>query len=41
MILVDHREKNSLIVSDLIEKVQELRMEQLEVGDYIIGDIVI
>jgi ERCC4-type nuclease len=39
MIVVDQREKNSFIVSDLIEKQAQIEFKHLEVGDYIIGDI--
>jgi ERCC4-type nuclease len=41
MILIDSREKNSLVVSELIGKKYEIKLEQLNVGDYIIGDIAI
>ena len=41
MILIDSREKNSLIVSELIEKKHEIKLETLQVGDYIVGDIAI
>jgi len=41
MIVVDQREKNSLIVSDLIEKQAQIELKLLEIGDYIVGDIAI
>lgn len=41
MIIVDNREKNSLLVSELVEKKQDIKMEHLGIGDYIIGDIAI
>ncbi len=41
MIIIDKREKNSLIISELIEQRQEIRLEFLKVADYIIGNIAI
>jgi len=41
MIIIDSREKNSMVVAELIEKKHEIRLEQINVGDYIIGDIAI
>ncbi len=41
MILIDSREKNSLVVSELIAKKHEIKLEQLPIADYIIGDIAI
>ncbi|MCX8194019.1 MAG: helix-hairpin-helix domain-containing protein [Candidatus Pacearchaeota archaeon] len=41
MIVVDKREKNSLVLAELIEKKCEIRLERLEVADYIINDIAI
>ena len=41
MILVDSREKNSLVLSELYEKKHEIKIEILPVGDYIIGNIAI
>ncbi len=41
MILVDFREKNSFVLSELIGRGQDVKLEHLEVGDYIIGDIAI
>ena len=41
MILVDSREKNSLVLSELYEKKHEIKREILPVGDYIIGNIAI
>ena len=39
MIVVDKREKNSLVVAELLERNAKIEMKQLEVGDYVIGDI--
>jgi ERCC4-type nuclease len=41
MIVIDQREKNSLLISDLIEKQAQIELKHLEIGDYIIGDIAI
>ncbi|MCX6741777.1 MAG: hypothetical protein NTX24_01205 [Candidatus Pacearchaeota archaeon] len=41
MIIVDHREKNSLLVSELIGRKQEISIRHIEVGDYIVGDLAI
>jgi Fanconi anemia group M protein len=41
MILIDKREKNSMVVAELIGRKQEMQMQQLAVADYIIGDIAI
>jgi Fanconi anemia group M protein len=41
MIIVDHREKNSLLLSELIGRKQEVSIQHIEVGDYIIGDLAI
>jgi Fanconi anemia group M protein len=41
MIIADSREKNSLVLAELIEKKHEIKIEQLNFGDYIIGDIAI
>jgi ERCC4-type nuclease len=40
-IFVDNREKNSLILYYLIENKINVEMKNLEVGDYLINDIVI
>lgn len=40
-VVVDYREKNSLIVSELIKLGLKVRWEKLEVGDYIVKGIVI
>lgn len=40
-ILVDHREKNSLVISELIKKGYEIELVQLPVGDFIVGDTAI
>ncbi len=40
-IIVDHREKNSLVIAELLSKGIEIDFQQLEVADYIIGDIAI
>ena len=41
MIIIDKREKNSMVVAELVEKRVEIQMQQLPVADYIIGDIAI
>lgn len=41
MIIIDSREKNSLVLSEIIAKKHEIKLETLQVGDYIIGDIAI
>jgi ERCC4-type nuclease len=41
MILIDQREKNSLIVSELLERKHEIKLQHLPIADYIIGDIAI
>ncbi|MDO8508863.1 MAG: ERCC4 domain-containing protein [Nanoarchaeota archaeon] len=40
-IIVDHREKNSLVISELMSQGIDIEFRQLEVADYIIGDIAI
>lgn len=40
-IIVDTREKNSLVFSELVSNKAELELKQLEIADYIIGDIAI
>ncbi|MEM4153045.1 MAG: ERCC4 domain-containing protein [Candidatus Pacearchaeota archaeon] len=41
MIIVDKREKNSLVLAELIERKQEIKLEHLAVADYIIGDVAV
>lgn len=41
MIIIDKREKNSMVLSELVERKQEIEMRQLAVADYIIGDIAV
>jgi len=41
MIIVDKREKNSMVVAELIEKKQKIKLQQLKVADYIIGNVAI
>ena len=41
MIIVDKREKNSLVISELIRRKIPIEIKQLEIGDYIIGDTII
>ena len=41
MIIIDKREKNSMVVSELVEKKQEIKLEQLKVADYIIGNVAV
>jgi len=40
-IIIDNREKQSLIISELLNKKANIQHEQLEIGDYLIGDTVI
>lgn len=40
-IIVDNREKNSLVLAELISGYMEVELKQLEVADYIIGDTAI
>lgn len=40
-IIVDYREKNSLVISELIKQKCEIEFKQLEIGDYIINDTII
>jgi len=40
-IIVDNREKNSLVASELIHLGHEVEFKQLEVGDYLIGEVII
>jgi len=41
MIIVDKREKNSMVISELIERKQEIKLEHLAVADYIVGNVAI
>ncbi len=41
MIIIDKREKNSMILSELVSRKQEIVLKQLKVADYIIGNIAI
>lgn len=41
MIVVDKREKNSLVLAELIERKQEIKLERLVVADYIVGKVAI
>jgi len=41
MIIVDKREKNSMVISELIERKQEIKLEYLNVADYIVGNVAI
>ena len=41
MIIVDKREKNSMVIAELAEKDAEIKLERLPVADYIIGNIAI
>jgi len=36
-IIIDNREKNSLVIANLIERKAEIEFKQLEIADYIIG----
>ena len=40
-IIIDNREKNSLVISELMSLGIKVELKQLEVADYIIGDIAI
>jgi|SRR3989344_3278235 len=40
-IIADNREKQSLVISELISKKVEVTLKQLEIGDYIVNDVVI
>jgi len=40
-VIIDNREKNSLVASELIKLNNKIQFEQLQIGDYIIGDIAI
>ena len=40
-IIIDHREKNSLVISELMELGFEIEFKQLKVGDYLIGGVAI
>ncbi len=40
-IIVDHREKNSLVISELISLNIDIEFKQLEIADYIIGNIAV
>lgn len=40
-IIIDNREKNSLVLAELISDNAEVELKQLEVADYLIGDIAI
>lgn len=37
-IIVDHRERNSLVIAELIKRGCNVNFEQLEVGDYLVKD---
>lgn len=41
MIIADKREKNSLVISELIENKADVEIKHLKVADYILGDIAI
>lgn len=40
-IVIDNREKNSLVIANLMERKANIKLEQLEIADYIVGDIAI
>ena len=40
-IIIDHREKNSLVSSELHKKGYEIEFQQLKVADYLVNDIAI
>ena len=41
MIIVDKREKNSLVLAELIDRKCEIKLETLEVADYIVGNVAV
>ena len=41
LIIVDFREKNSLVVSELVSLGVNVKFEQLSVGDYMVGKIIV
>ncbi len=41
MIIVDKREKNSMIIAELVKRKLPIEIKQLEIGDYIVGDTII
>jgi ERCC4-type nuclease len=40
-VVADFREKNSLLISELVSRGLDVSFEQLEVGDYLIGEVVV
>lgn len=40
-IIVDTREKQSLVIANLVNKKAKIKIEKLEIGDYLIGEIAI
>ncbi|MGK0209470.1 MAG: ERCC4-type nuclease [Patescibacteria group bacterium] len=40
-IIIDSREKNSMILANLLEKKANVKLEKLDIADYLIGDIAI
>jgi len=40
-IIIDTREKNSMILANLLEQKANIKQEKLEVGDYLIGNLII
>lgn len=40
-IILDTREKQSMVAANLIEKNAQIKFEKLEIGDYLIGDTII
>lgn len=41
MIIVDKREKNSMVISELVKRKIPIEIKQLPIGDYVIGDTII
>jgi Fanconi anemia group M protein len=41
LIIIDNREKNSLVAANLIENHANIKFEQLEIGDYLINNTII
>ncbi len=41
LIIADNREKNSLVIAELIARDMDVDFKQLKIGDYLIGDVII
>ncbi|VVB80124.1 3'-flap repair endonuclease Xpf [uncultured archaeon] len=40
-IIIDHREKNSLVIQELVKMGFEIEYQQMKVGDYLVKDVII